>query len=633
MSTAPSGNQNKALSEMSRAELYAHLQTHSKDELVLAEMQKLGFWPSNQQQPVPAQELIQREAELQRQLSDLTQRLAEVQDPARALREMRKQRMAAAKQRRLETQRQRLEQKHQRALHWHQRRQHEILFLGEGVSSALNYRQSNHEKLKAKALPILNNAAELAQAIGITLAELRFLSFHREVSRVHHYRHFCLPKKSGGLRQISAPMPRLKRCQYWILDKLLAHQECHPAAHGFIRQHSILSNARPHINQAVVINLDLKDFFPSTGWRAVRQVFSELGYSAQVSTILALLSTEIPVQKLKLDGVEYYAAMGERHLPQGAPSSPMITNLLCQSLDKRLQAAAQKLGFVYTRYADDLSFSCAAEAQGAVGKLLWRVRKIIADAGYTLHPDKLRIMRRHQKQEVTGIVVNQKANLDSKTLHKFRATLHQIESKGLAGAHWQDAPEVLSAMEGYARYVCMVNPEKGQPWLARLVKLRQQYPALAQASWPQHSALRARVAQAGPLLRDNGAAWWMAQERALPEPPKLPEIKASPQTLSSQQPAMSSPPSAQGWGHAQREEVLEEVENNTADESTAEKKSEPPSSTELIAMFILSLGLAQQLHSVHPLSFGILMIALSYFSRRSRLSWFMLGQIALWWII
>lgn len=631
MSTTASGNQDKALAEMSRAELYAHLQAHSKDEVVLAEMQRLGFWPTGQRQPTPAQELIEREANLQRQLSELHQRLAKVQDPAAALRDMRKQRMAAAKAKRVETQAQRLLAKHQRAVNWQQRRNKEILYLGAGVSDSLNYRQSKHEQLQARNLPILNDASDLAQAIGITLAELRFLSFHREVSQVHHYRHFTLSKKSGGLRQISAPMPRLKRCQYWILDKLLAHQPAHPAAHGFIRQHSILSNARPHINQAVVINLDLKDFFPSTGWRAVRRVFCDLGYSTQVSTILALLSTEVPVQKLKLDGIEYYAATGERHLPQGAPSSPMISNLLCQNLDKRLQAMAQKLGFVYTRYADDLSFSCATEAQGAVGKLLWRVRKIITDSGYTLHPDKLRIMRQHQKQEVTGIVVNQKANLDSKLLHKFRATLHQIERKGLAGAHWQDAPDVLAAMEGYARYVCMVNPDKGHPWLTRILALRQRYPAQQPGSWPQSPDLRTLVAQNAVLVRSNGQSWWQAKEASPPAAPQLPVAKTPTEPVN--QPAAHTNLQAQGWGHTQREEVGDNDATLVEEAPLKQKKPEPASSTELLAMLIISIGLAQQFHSVHPLSLGILLIALSYFTRRSRLLWFILGQLALWWIL
>lgn len=629
--TEQTSSADKPLAQMSRAELYAHLQKHSKDEMVLAEMQRLGYWPEGQQQPVPAQELIQREAELHRQLDELSSRLARIQNPEAALRDMRKQRMAAAKQRRIETQRQVLLRRHEKALAWYQRSQHDISYLGQDVSKALNFQQSDVTILKAKNLPVLHNASDLAGAIGINLPELRFLCFERKVSKVHHYRHFSIAKKTGGLRQISAPMPRLKRCQYWILDKLLQHQPCHPAAHGFIAQHSILSNARPHINQAVVINLDLKDFFPSVGWHQVRRVFHELGYSPQVSSLLALLSTELPVQKMRVDGSDYYVATAERHLPQGAPSSPMITNLLCQTLDKRLQAAADKLGFVYTRYADDLSFSCAQEAQGAVGKLLWRVRKIIADEGYTLHPDKLRIMRRHQKQEVTGIVVNQKANLDSKLLHKFRATLHHIETKGLAGAHWQDAPDVLAALEGYARYICMVNPEKGRPCLNQVLQLRQRYPAEKTRQWTKVPDLRSLVAQNQPPLRANGATWWLAAAAPAPAAPVLPEVSVAP--IASTQAQTSAAPDAQAWGHTPRQHM--QTENAIPDraETDAVHKPRPVTSTELIAMLIISIGLAQQSHSVHPLSLGILLIALSYFTRRSRLLWFVLGQLALWLVL
>src|SRR5262249_14930317 len=152
--------------------------------------------------------------------------------------------------------------------------------------------EGDDARLGAAGLPLVHRAEELAGAMGITVGELRFLSYSRRVSAVSHYKRFQVPKKGGGLRQISAPMPRLKRAQEWVLRNILDRVPVHDAAHGFRRGRSIVSNAAPHAGADVVVNLDLKDFFPTITYRRVRGVFRKLGYSEQVATILALLCSE-----------------------------------------------------------------------------------------------------------------------------------------------------------------------------------------------------------------------------------------------------------------------------------------------------------------------------------------------------
>src|SRR6185436_2006127 len=127
-----------------------------------------------------------------------------------------------------------------------------------------------------------HTAAELAAAIGVSLGQLRFLAFAREVSTTTHYRRFTIPKRSGGVRVISAPRDRLKRAQHWILEQVLAPIAMADPAHGFVRGRSTVSNATPHVGAATVINVDLKDFFPTVTYPRVKGLFGKLGYSEEV---------------------------------------------------------------------------------------------------------------------------------------------------------------------------------------------------------------------------------------------------------------------------------------------------------------------------------------------------------------
>ena len=620
-----------------RAELYARIQASSKDAVVLAEMQRLGFWPAGNGQPQVAADLIQREAELNQELHALYQESARYANPEKALRLMRRERMAAARDKREQTRRQHNEAQHARAQAWHAQRDQRIGWLGEGVlagvpattrdsapclddlaepdvlrafvsesrarlagmdalltqwrsrpqasdapqalqasahtltgtarmagaarlaqlSAAFEAQLSTlnpsaqteatvdtfkpalqglrdglaqtaaHIKRHTLGLPSLDDAPALATAMGIGVPELRFLATHREVSRSTHYQRFTVPKKTGGQRLISAPMPRLKRAQYWVLDNILAKVPVHAAAHGFLPGHSIVSNASPHTGQDVVINLDLQDFFPSIGFARVKGVFAHLGYGEAVATVLALLCSEARADTLSIDGETVHIAgqLKDRVLPQGAPTSPQLTNVLCRSLDRRLAALAAKLGFAYTRYADDLSFSASGEAAQRVGELLRRVRFIVRQEGFTPHPTKQAVMRRGRQQSVTGLVVNGDAPSVSRAQRKrLRAALHRAQTQGLQHAHWHGQPMTRAQLIGWAQFVHQVQAPQGRALLNQALALlpahasAQTVNALAtQAS--QHDTARLRFRQAAaqgraPVLASG--TWW--QPAPKPEP-------------------------------------------------------------------------------------------------------------------
>src|SRR5690606_14680203 len=142
--------------------------------------------------------------------------------------------------------------------------------------------------------------------------------------------------------------------------------------------------------------MDIKDFFPTVTLPRVKGVFRHAGYREQVATLLALLCTEAPRAVVEHDGKTYYVALGPRCLPQAAPTSPALTNTLCLSLPRRLTGLARKMGWRYSRYADDLTFSLPAgsKQKAEVGKISGAVRAICEDEGFTVHGDKTHVMRK-----------------------------------------------------------------------------------------------------------------------------------------------------------------------------------------------------------------------------------------------
>jgi len=265
---------------------------------------------------------------------------------------------------------------------------------------------------------------ELARRLGLSPEELQAVQ--------PAYREFTIPKRAGGSRRIAAPAPDLKQLQRRILQRLLSRLKAHRSATGFERGQSIVTNALVHARKPVVVRMDIKDFFGSTSTKRVEAYFRAVGWSGEAARLLTRLSTH------------------EGSLPQGAPTSPRLSNLVNVRLDARLSALARKLGAAYTRYADDITFSFPAEDRSAIGAAIVTTKRVLADEGYALHQKrKLHIRRRHQQQLVTGLVVNDRPRLPRSTRRWLRAIEHHV-------ATGRDATLTAAQLAGWRALQSMV---------------------------------------------------------------------------------------------------------------------------------------------------------------------------------
>jgi uncharacterized protein (TIGR03067 family) len=220
-----------------------------------------------------------------------------------------------------------------------------------------------------------------------------------------------IPKRSGGQRILFVPSDELKALQRRLLRRLLRRLRCHPAAKGFQRGESIVTNALPHAGRVVVVRLDVKDFFPSTRVDRVYAYFRRIGWNRPAARLLTRLCTH------------------QGGLPQGAPTSPRLSNLVNFRLDRRIAAMAAKLGARYTRYADDISLSFSEDDRQKIRYLIRFIRRVAGQEGYWLHGrKKLRIRRRHQQQCVTGLVVNDGVRLPRRIRRWLRAVEHHLSA-------------------------------------------------------------------------------------------------------------------------------------------------------------------------------------------------------------
>ncbi len=347
----------------------------------------------------------------------------------------------------------------------------DIRFLGRGVSAGLADRRSDVGKLAENGVPALSTPADLAQAMGLSVPKLRWLAFHNEAATRIHYVQFDVPKKSGGVRTLSAPHKALADAQRWVFREIVGKLSVEECAHGFVTGRSIVSNASQHCGRAVVLNMDLEGFFPSIGWPRVRRVFERLGYSPAVALILALLCTECPRRKVIYDGVTYHVATGPRGLPQGACTSPGLSNLVARRLDRRLGGLAAKLGLTYTRYADDLTFSGDETFEGRVGYVMARVRHIAHEEGFAVNEGKSRVLRRSAAQMVTGLVVNDRPGVCRAEVRRLRAILHRARVEGLEQQNRAGHPNFAAWLRGKIAFVQMARPEAGAKLRAELESL------------------------------------------------------------------------------------------------------------------------------------------------------------------
>jgi len=449
-----------------------------KTAFIQEEMERLGFWPPDEGAGQRAAEALGalkvRYAELaplQAELREVGGELAIVGDVAALLGEIRKRRIERVRAARVEKRAAREVQIATKQADDKAWRRKTVPYLGRGVSGGLVYAGGDADKVASESLPALATAEDVAQAIGITSEALAWLCYHRAAATSDHYTRFTIPKRRGGVRVISSPKTRLRVAQQWLLESVLAPLPVHDAAAAFRPGLSIADNAARHADKSVVVRLDLEDFFPSVTFARVKGLFGSLGYNEGVSTLLALLATETPRVGLTFEGERRFVSVGERQLPQGACTSPALTNVLCRTLDRRLTGAAASFGFAYTRYADDLVFSHPGPAPH-VGPLLALARAIISGETFRVNDEKTSVMRAHDRQSVTGLVVNGGGpRVCRRDVRRFRAFLHGCRTRGLPAMSARLGRDAAAYASGYLAFLHMVSPaqaaqlRRGHPWL------------------------------------------------------------------------------------------------------------------------------------------------------------------------
>ena len=367
---------------------------------------------------------------------------------------------------------------------WAAYKQSHIVHLGPGVfwhdtADVDRFDADDPEKKRQdNALPHLIDVEAFVSALAlstdfkITLPKLRWLAFHRDVDAGTHYHRWTVPKRDGTPRLISAPKPDLKAVQHWIAHEITEHLPVHGAAHGFLVGRSIETNARVHAGAKVIVKMDIRNFYPTITMRRVKGLLRRAGIGEQVATLMALLCTESPREEVVTHGKTHYVATAPRSLPQGAPTSPSITNALCLRLDARLSGLATKLGARYTRYADDLAFSWHGDAKADIGNVMNSVAAIVRAEGFAIHPKKTRVMRSGSRQRVTGLVVNQApsdrplARVERTRVRQLRAAIKNREL-GRPGK----GDETLVQLKGLCAFVMMTDRARGRALMDRVDKL------------------------------------------------------------------------------------------------------------------------------------------------------------------
>jgi hypothetical protein len=339
------------------------------------------------------------------------------------------------------------------------------------VGQPLFHHRQGRRVLQDHGLPVIQDLAELRQQLGIkSPSQLGYLLLASD-QRGGPYTRFTIRKRGGGERVICAPRKQLRWVQRQILDQILAKVPTHPAAHGFVAGRSTVTNAEPHRGAALLLKFDLTDFFPTIHYHRVVGLFASLGYyvgdgrfgteddARRVAPTLARLCCYAPDPQA-WDGVV---------LPQGAPTSPAISNLVCRRLDARLEGLARRNEGVFTRYADDLTFSFK-DARLDLGRFRWWVDQVCHQEGFFVNQAKFRVIRASQRQLVTGIVVNDELRLPREERRRFRAVLHNCRRHGLA-SQARGREDLGAYLRGFASYVQMVYPGEGAELLRQVDEL------------------------------------------------------------------------------------------------------------------------------------------------------------------
>lgn len=256
------------------------------------------------------------------------------------------------------------------------------------------------------------------------------------------YKEFDIPKRSGGTRIITAPTGKLKDIQRCISAIVAPYYRTPECVHGFAEGRSVATNARNHTGRNYVLNIDLKDFFPTITYTRVMNSLQELGFNEEVSDIISRLCT-IPMWDERKE-------MWRNALPQGSPASPLLSNIVCTSLDQRLSALAKRYGVTYSRYADDMTFSSNHSVYSRDGLFFKKLEDIVRSSGFKINEKKTRLQKKGSRQEVTGLIVGEKVNTYRQFTKNLRAAVFHAETNGCT-------PHEFNNIMGRVSYMAMVK--------------------------------------------------------------------------------------------------------------------------------------------------------------------------------
>lgn len=292
------------------------------------------------------------------------------------------------------------------------------------------------KKLYSKNLPIIFDQTHLALLLGIDNEYLHRMSNAPEF----FYRTFYIQKRNGKRRRIDEPLPDLKKVQSWILNEILYKVPCSKFAKAYVPNICIKDNSRFHRKQKIVMTVDLKDFFPSIKSGFILNLFLSIGYNLPTAVILTRLSCL------------------RESLPQGAPTSAYLSNLVMLQFDNIISRYCTAHNIRYTRYADDLTFSGDFD----IAALLYLIDKELKYLNLQRNPKKFKVMRNGNRQTATGIIVNEKQQLPREYRMKIRQEVHYIQQFGLDDhlAHiGETRANYLDHLIGKIDYSLFVNPK------------------------------------------------------------------------------------------------------------------------------------------------------------------------------
>ncbi|MBN9690160.1 MAG: RNA-directed DNA polymerase [Verrucomicrobia bacterium] len=335
-------------------------------------------------------------------------------------------------------------------------------------------------------LPSFTRPVELASWLRVSVGELEWLADAQgwrsgeACERLGHYHYRWLRKRDGSARLIESPKQHLKLIQRGLLDAVVSAIPAHESAHGFQPGRSTLTHVGPHIGREVVLKYDLRDFFTRVTRPRVQAVFRTAGYPEAVAALLAALCTHRTPARIwrQFPGFETDPLIRARarnwqcpHLPQGAPTSPALANLVAYRLDCRLAGLAKAAGASYTRYADDLLFSGGSELARGAERFGIMVGAIALEEGFELNTRKTRVLRRGVAQRAVGLVLNDRINVPRAEYDRLKAILHHCVRQGPAGQNREGVPDFAAHLAGRVAYVTQTNPQRGarlQQWLDQI---------------------------------------------------------------------------------------------------------------------------------------------------------------------